>query len=73
MSAFHQTLRCAWHPDRLDPGKLTLVAVVEQNSGPGWHTYACGQCLEEQRLIPFDEHPPESMGGLRTYPPGAPR
>jgi hypothetical protein len=49
-------------------GELVVVGFVETNSGPGGWIWACPPCVEESRLLPLDEHPPDSWGGVRYRP-----
>jgi hypothetical protein len=44
-----------------------LVAIVEQNSGPGGSIHACQTCVDRERLLPVKEHPPGSLGGLHYW------
>jgi hypothetical protein len=58
--------RCGWCKTLL--GELIEVGFHEAGSGPGAGIYACPPCLEEHRIVPLDEHPPDSWGGVRYRP-----
>lgn len=59
--------RCGWcERDQAESGgALVLVGFVEGGSGPGWMHRACPSCVEEHRLVPWEEHPPDSRGDVR--------
>jgi hypothetical protein len=58
--------RCGWC--KTIEGELIEVGFVESGSGPGWCYYACELCVDEQRIVPLDEHPPDSLGTVRYRP-----
>lgn len=53
--------RCCGEPT----GDPVQVGLTESMSGPGWPIWACRACVQFRRLMPFDEHPLESMGSVR--------
>jgi hypothetical protein len=63
--------RCGWC--ETVTGQLVEVGFIEANSGPGWWLYACPGCAETYRIVPLDEHPPDSRGGVRYRPREAAR
>lgn len=46
---------CHWHKGPSE--SAVLVAVVEQQSGPGYGHYACTPCREQRNLTPYAEQP----------------
>lgn len=62
---------CGWCKTTV--GELIEVGFVESGSGPGWFYYACHPCVDEHRILPLDEHPPDSWGGVRYRPAEAAR
>lgn len=42
-----------------------VVGRTRSMSGYGWPIEACPACVRFRRLMPFDEHPVESMGSVR--------
>lgn len=47
---------------------LALVGIVEAASGAGGSVYACADCRNRLRILTVDEHPADSLGGVRYRP-----
>lgn len=62
---------CGWCETTAD--ELVKVGFHEAGSGPGCNIHACPECVKAYRILPLDEHPPDSWGGVRYRPAEATR
>jgi hypothetical protein len=46
---------CHWHQGHSEG--VRLIHAVEQGSGPGYTTFACGPCRELHGLVPLADRP----------------
>ncbi|MEU6482750.1 hypothetical protein [Streptomyces sp. NPDC046887] len=49
--------------------QAVCVGVVHAASGPGSVLHACLHCLSLHGFVPLDEHPPDSLGEVRSTKP----